>query len=116
MVRNFRNGDIATSGRQFAEGREEVGRNVYYRLRLFLGEYFLDITDGTPWFQSVLGKTPQDIAEATLKERIATTPGVAAISAFRFRSDRRNRQLNVTTTVLTRNGEEAEVALNEDLI
>ncbi|ELY4455915.1 hypothetical protein SMZ63_002480 [Cronobacter sakazakii] len=29
----------------------------------FLGEYFLDATDGTSWFQSILGKSSRDIAE-----------------------------------------------------
>ena len=50
------NGDIATSGIQFIGQAEEIAQTVKTRLKLFLGEYFRDINDGTPWFQQILGK------------------------------------------------------------
>ena len=45
------NGDIVTSGVQFITERDEIAQTVKTRLRLFLGEYFRDTTDGTPWFE-----------------------------------------------------------------
>lgn len=116
MVRNWKNGDIASSGRQFVDGREETRLNVLYRLRLFLGEYFLNIAEGTPWFQSILGKTPQDIAEINIKQRILTTPRVAGLEEFRFRSDRAQRRLTVDARIVDDTGDTAELALDEEIV
>ena len=46
-------GDITTSGQQFTTEVEEIAQTVKTRLRLFLGEYFRDVTDGTPWWESI---------------------------------------------------------------
>lgn len=115
-IRSFEDGDIRTSGRQFASGRDAVARGIYHRLRLFLGEYFLDVSDGTAWFQSVLGKVPQDVAEITLKERIVSAPGVARILDFQFTPDLTQRRITVSARILTTDGETADVLLDEDLI
>ncbi len=115
MIRRFENGDIVTSGRQFAVEGDAVARNVRHRLRLFLGEYYLDISDGTPWFQAILGKTPQDVAELNLKNRILTTPGVATIQRFAFRTDRNERRITVTATVRTADGYDVDTTLDEAL-
>ena len=32
-----------------------VGNKISERLKLFLGEWFLDSTDGTPWYQEIFG-------------------------------------------------------------
>lgn len=116
MIRSFQNGDIKTSGRQFLTGDDAVGRGIYHRLRFFLGEYFINITDGTPWFNGILGKTPQDIAEVNLKQRILTAPGVAEITRFKFEPDPAQRSLTVTASVTTENGGSADVLLDEDII
>jgi len=115
MIRNFKNGDLATSGVQFAQGRDETVLAAKYRLRMFLGENFLNITDGTPWFQSVLGKTPQDIAEVTLRQRLATTPGVRGIERFDFRTDRLQRRITVSAVIIDDSGERQSVELDEEI-
>ena len=116
MIRNVENGDIKTSGVQFAEGRAATAQSVAARLKMFLGESAVDITQGTPWFQSILGKTPQDVAEATIKQRIITTPGVAQIRRFSFSPDLTARALNISATVVSETGEEAAVAIDEVVI
>lgn len=103
MIRNFDRsaGDIVTNGSdQFLRGKESTAAGIYHRLRMFFGEYFLDITDGTPWMQSILGKAPQDVAEAALKQRIITAPDVIAITAFSFDIDRLKRYITVDCTVI----------------
>ena len=79
-------GDIATSGEQFINDVEEIAQTVRTRLKLFLGEYFRDINDGTPWFQDILGKGQSlDVKDATIKRRVLQTSGV--ISIFDFNTD-----------------------------
>ena len=116
MIRNFKQGDLATSGRQFLTGAEETALAATQRLRMFLGENFLNAEDGTPWFQSILGKTPQDIAEVTLRQRLATTPGVARIGEFEFRTDGPRRRVIVDATIYRSDGSSAAVSLDEEII
>jgi hypothetical protein len=100
-------GDIATNGQQFTTGREEVAQTVKTRLRLFLGEYFRNITDGTPWFEQILGKgVNNNTREAALRNRIAQTPGVIRLTYFSADFDVDLRKYSVTAGVLTAEGVE----------
>ena len=99
-------GDIATSGAQFISGIDEVAQTVLTRLRLFYGEYFRDVTDGTQWFEAILGKNgSQQAREAALRTRIAQTPGVVRLTSFEFDFDIENRKATVTAGILTTYGE-----------
>ncbi len=100
------NGDIVTSGTIFIGEADEIAQTVSTRLRLFLGEYFRNITDGTPWFEQILGKNVNMSArEAALRNRIANTPGVIRLIAFSLNfPDVNARVLTVTASVLTQYG------------
>ena len=119
MIRHWdrSTGDIVTSGsRQFLSGKESTAAGIYHRLRMFFGEWFLDITDGTPLFQSILGKADQQTAEAAIKQRIITAPDVVAITSFAFNSDRNSRRITVDCTVLDVNNEAVRILFDEDVI
>ncbi len=106
-------GDIVTSGVQFITEREEVAQTIATRLRLFLGEYFRDITDGTPWFESVLGKNkslPQ--TDAVLKRRIQQTEKVIQVLSFESGYNIDTREYSVNAEVLTNFGRE-DITVNE---
>ncbi len=98
-------GDIATSGEQFITGTDEIAQTVKTRLGLFLGEYFRDITDGTPWFQSILGKG-SSVAnkEAQLRRRIVRTEGVIRLTKFETDFDVQTRKYTVNVSALTTDG------------
>lgn len=100
------NGDIVTSGTQFISERDEIAQTIKTRLRLFLGEYFRDITDGTPWFEQILGKnTNVNAREAALRNRILNSPGVIRLTSFSTNFDNVNtRVYTVTASVLTSYG------------
>ncbi|TNV22823.1 hypothetical protein FH968_01905 [Buttiauxella sp. B2] len=115
MIRNFQDGDIATSGNPFVTGKTETQQACICRLRLFLGEYFLDATDGTPWFQSILGKTSRDIAEANIKQRILSTRGVMAINVFQMNSDTKKRKFTVLASLTDINHEQFEFLFEKDV-
>lgn len=100
-------GDIATNGQQFTTGRDEIAQTVKTRLGLFLGEYFRDITDGTPWFEQILGKgVNNNTREAVLRNRIARTPGVIRLTYFNADFDVELRKYSVTAGILTTEGME----------
>jgi hypothetical protein len=99
-------GDIVTSGVQFLTERDEVAQTIKTRLALFLGEYFRDINDGTPWFQEILGKGGTlSSKDAIIKRRIAQTPDVKQILEFNTEFDIPTRTYTVTGQVLTTYGE-----------
>lgn len=98
-------GDITTSGRQFTTEVEEVAQTVKTRLRLFLGEYFRDVTDGTPWWESILGKEGTlSSKEAIIKNRIIRTEGVTQLIEFNTDFDINTRAYTVTAGILTQYG------------
>lgn len=81
--------------------RETVAQSVLTRLRLWEGEWFLDVTEGTPWSQSILGKHRESLYDMVLRQRIADTPGVTGIPAYNSILDRAARALTVTATIDT---------------
>lgn len=94
------NGQIVTSGsKMFVTGKEEVAQNIVTRLKWFYGEAFLDSNRGTPWFQSILGKSTGRERESALKKAILETNGVDKLLGFQLAQE--NRTITVTASVLT---------------
>ena len=100
-------GDIATSGTQFLSSQKEIAQTVTTRLKLFLGEYFRDILDGTPWFQDILGKGQSlDVRESAIKRRVLQTSGVLSIFEFNTDFDLQTREYSVSMGIVTPFGNE----------
>lgn len=91
---------------------ETVAQAVKTRLRLWLGEWFANTSDGTPWFEQVLGKYTAGVRAAVLRRRILSTPGVSQVNAFYSSYDGETRQLSVTVELVTIYG---NVAVTEQL-
>lgn len=99
-------GGIATSGQQFISGVDEIAQTIETRLRLFLGEYFRDTTEGTAWFQQVFAKNGTTSSkESVIRTRIAQTDGVIQLTSFETDFDVITRTYTVTAAVLTIYGE-----------
>lgn len=100
-------GDIATSGTQFIADQREISQTIDTRLGLFTGEYFRDILDGTPWFQSILGKGQSlSIKDAAIKRRVLQTDGVLSIYEYSSDFDLSSRGYAITMGVVTPFGQE----------
>jgi hypothetical protein len=69
------NGDYVTgTGSDFlVNSPAAVGQAVVTRLRLSVGDWYLDLTEGTPWSTEILGKFTQKTYDAVLKSRILGT-------------------------------------------
>lgn len=99
------NGDIATSGNIWLYDREAVAQTIKTRLKMFYGEYFRDVLDGTPWFQEVIGnQSTQSRIDSLLRNRIARTTGVDRLLEFNTTYVAETRELHIKCTVLTQWG------------
>lgn len=73
-----------TGDYQFGQGQlnflinspEAVAQAVETYLRLWLGEWYLNINDGTPWLEGVFGYNSQAEADQTLIQTILGVQGV----------------------------------------
>ena len=93
--------DSVTGDMQFGHGSadfwhnvpEAVGQSVMTRLLLFAGEWFLDISEGTPWGGfplnpavvaqgRILAEHTRLSRDAALRERVIGTPGVLGIVSY----------------------------------
>lgn len=84
---------------------EEVRMLVYERLRTFLGEWFLNLNIGVPYFQEIFKKgTNLLTVSARLKETIIDTPGVLQLTWFNMDYEETTRVLSVSFDTLCSDG------------
>lgn len=89
-----------------------VAQSVQTRLLLWEGEWFLDVTEGTPYETEILGTGTQGIYDQAIRQRILDTPGVVSIVSYASDLNRTTRVLTVTARVATQFGQAAvEVTL-----
>lgn len=71
-----------------------VLQDLFIRLRFFYGEWFLDPTQGLPYFQYVFVNNPDlRLIESIFRRVILGTPGVATLETFSLTFDAQRRQL-----------------------
>lgn len=80
---------------------DAVAQAIDTRLKLWLGEWFADVSDGTGWSQAILGKHSQNLYELTLRQRVLDTQGVISIQEFQSVLEPNTRSLVVTMVVET---------------
>lgn len=101
-------GDLALSGGDLVvthETTDEIAQHVRVRLRMFKGEWFLNLDEGTPYYDEILEKGVDDGRVGNIiKQVILGTPGVAALNTFSIQLDRVTRTLNVRFEAVTDSG------------
>lgn len=91
--------DLDTSRLDLAlvEGAARVKQQLLIKLRLWRGEWFLDIDFGTPYLQEILGKQlTLSGAIAALRTSILEVEGVQKIDSFSYNFNRSARSLSVS--------------------
>lgn len=78
-----------------------VAQVVQSRLQLYLGEWFLDTSDGMPWKTQVLGKYTGPTRDMVIRTRILQTQGVTAIDAYDSQLNRDTRGFAAQATIDT---------------
>lgn len=71
---------------------EAVAQSVLTRLRMWKKEWYIDLADGTPYYEEVLGKNKQNTAVQAIYKRIRDTQGVKEIKNFSTTYDPDTRQ------------------------
>lgn len=91
-------GDIAIENNElvFVEGSQEIQQLVSQRLSTFMGEWFLDITIGLPYYQHILVKQVNPtVVNAVIVREIITTDGFKELTFFQMDYDESTRTLDV---------------------
>lgn len=81
-----------------------VAQLVLTGLKLWQGEWFLDVTAGMPWETEVLGPNPESVYDAAIQNQVLSTQGVTGISNYLSSEDPANRSLQVSFTLETEFG------------
>lgn len=98
------NGDMqfgGGAGQWMVNSPEAVAQAVKTRLLLMAGEWFLDVTEGTPYSTEILGEHTATTYDWAIRNRIALTPGVSEIQSYASQLDSDTRALSVQATIST---------------
>lgn len=104
--------DLSTYGMVLINDLDFIQQKLSIALRLFLGEWFLEISKGIPYYQDIFVKK-YDAAriEAVLKTTILGVPGVLELTNFDMNYEN-PRKLTVSFSVSTDLG---ELTMSEEL-
>lgn len=102
----------ASGDRTFGQGAanflvdspECVAQRVLTRLRLLRGEWFLDVTAGTPYDTQVLGYNTKQLYDRAIQQVILDTPGVLSLDEYQSTFDGSSRALSITATITSQFG------------
>jgi hypothetical protein len=86
---------------------KQIMQNLAIRLRFVLGEWYLDITQGIPYYEEFFRKNPNQIQiESILKQEIVQTRGIVELISFEADFDKRRRIFSVKFSARSISGEE----------
>lgn len=94
-------GDLALKpgrrGLLLATAGDKIVQNIKQRLEMFEGEWFLDLSKGTPYYRSILGQKPRSIPviKSVFRQRVADTAGVVEVLSVEASFDSTRRKLTV---------------------
>lgn len=98
------NGDIIFGFGQndfYKDNVEAVAQAIKTRLLLFLGEWFLNVDDGTPYLQGILGKHDDETRDLIIRNRILNTEDVTSIESYEAIFNAENRTTSISVIVNT---------------
>jgi hypothetical protein len=80
---------------------EGVAQAVASRLRLLVGEWFLDAEEGTPYVGGVLGMHTRESHDPVIRARILETEAVTSLDEYTSSFDANSRKLTIAATIGT---------------
>ena len=76
---------LSGAGYAFADGQQAVKQGIECRVRLFLGEYWLDGGEGVDWINRILIRNPNAlIVQSELSRAIAAISDSSTFISFSF--------------------------------
>jgi hypothetical protein len=98
------NGDMVFGNQQkdfYRDVPEAVAQACLTRLRLFTSEWFLDVEEGTPYQQAVLGTNKSKTFDPAIRSRILETEGLSSIDSLDSVVDGESRSVRINGNVST---------------
>lgn len=80
---------------------EAVAQAAKTRLLLWVGEWFLDITEGTQYMLGILGKHAKTTADSTIQDRVQKTQGMVNIESYESVVNPDTRAISAEMTINT---------------
>lgn len=74
----------------------EILQRMRSRLRFFQGEWFLDLRQGIPYFQTIFQRADDRTLRAIFSQVLRRTPGVALLDVLQIVRDREAREVRIT--------------------
>ena len=82
------------------EGLESLSENLDQRFQLFQGKYFMDITQGVPYFEEILKKpVDPDLAATVLNAEVLKESEVTNVKNVTAGLDRNTRQFSYSVII-----------------
>ena len=107
---------FGSGSKNYADGNEAVAQAIKTKLLLFYGEWWENLGEGMPMFQSVLGQTNPETIKSSLsmlvEQRIMEIQEVDSVKNIEIDYDRKNRTISMEVDVSTTNGEIVNVEVS----
>jgi hypothetical protein len=98
--------DLSTNDIQIVTGDSAIKQHLKIRLQFFLGEWFLNVNIGIPYWTEIFIKNPKLIViQSFFRRAILTTPGVASVDKLDLVFASSTRLLTISFTAVTDGGE-----------
>ncbi len=90
-------GDLVVSDDlRLSSGLSAVSQSVRIRLQTFMGEWFLDLSLGVPYYQSLLGhRFSVETAQDVFRKEILASRGVSSVTKLEVSFDAAARRMSV---------------------
>jgi len=97
---------------QFSSGTQAVAQGIDQRMRSFKGEWFLDIDNGVPYYEDILGQKFSEVKVRSIyRDILENSPGVAKVLTLTANYVGANRTTDIFWQVLTVFGDTIEGTL-----
>lgn len=96
VLRTIPSGDLALVSGTIAPvaGPVAIRQKLSARFKFFLGEWFLDLRQGVPYYRDVFTKDPNlDVIRSLFRKLILGTPGVLSLASFVINYDQASRSM-----------------------
>lgn len=107
---------FGSGGNDYADGNEAVAQAIKTKLLLFYGEWWENLGEGIPMFQSVLGQTNPETIKSSLsmlvEQRIMEIQEVDSVKNIEIDYNRKNRTISMEVDATTTSGEIVNVEVS----
>ena len=107
---------FGSGSKNYVDGNEAVAQAIRTKLLLFYGEWWENLGEGIPMFQSVLGQTNPETIKSSLsmlvEQRITEIKEVKSVKNIEIDYDKMNRTISMEVDVVTTSGEIVNVEVS----